>query len=426
MKAEEASGSEKEGNNELEADSPRPLDAGRRAGPFSALAHRNYRIFFGSQILSLPGTWLQLVAEGWLVYDITGSALALGLIRFLHTIPVTLLSVFAGGLADRYDKRRLLVVTQSIAMIVAFVLFLLAAKGNVEVWQLGCLALVLGTANAFDIPTRQSFIVDLVGKPDLMNAIALNSSVFNSARIVGPAIAGLLISTVGVAYCFLLNSISFLFVLVGYCSLRLARKGKVNEGEKKDRGIGAAYRVVMASPSLRRLMGMTALTSVFGMAYTTLMPIFAADIWHVGPRGLGALLAANGGGALLGSATLAMLSHSGRGDLLVKVGLTGFAGSMIVFAFCPNAYWAMGMLILSGWFMVLFYATTNTLVQGQVEDRFRGRIMGLYTLCFIGLVPFGAFLSGAMARFVGAPMTVVIASTICLSGSGILWRTPIR
>lgn len=426
MKAEKATVSAGEAESDSETEKQKPLSTGGRAGPFSALAHRNYRIFFGSQILSLPGTWLQLVAEGWLVYDLTGSALALGLIRFLHTIPVTLLSVTAGGLADRYDKRRVLVVTQSVAMIVAFVLFLLAYKGNIQVWQLSCLALVLGIANAFDIPTRQSFIVDLVGRPDLMNAIALNSSVFNSARIVGPAIAGILISTVGVAYCFLLNSISFLFVLFGYLSLRLAKKREVTEGEKKDRGIGAAFRVVMATPSLRRLMGMTALTSVFGMSYSTLMPIFAEDIWYVGPKGLGSLLAANGVGALLGSITLALLSHSGRGPLLVKVGSTGFAASMIGFAFCPNAYFAMGALVLSGWFMVLFYATTNTLVQGQAPDRLRGRIMGLYTLCFIGLVPFGAFLSGALARWAGAPTAVVIGSIVCLVASGILWRTPIR
>ncbi|MDB4798376.1 MFS transporter [Verrucomicrobia bacterium] len=277
MKSEKASVSTGETDSGSETEKGAPLITRTTAGPFSALAHRNYRIFFGSQILSLPGTWLQLVAEGWLVYEITGSALALGLIRFLHTIPVTLLSVAAGGLADRYDKRRVLVITQSVAMIVAFVLFLLTYKGNVQVWQLSCLALVLGIANAFDIPTRQSFIVDLVGRPDLMNAIALNSSVFNSARIVGPAIAGILISTVGVAYCFLLNSISFLFVLLGYCSLSLAKKKEVTEGEKKDRGIGAAFRVVMATPSLRQLMGMTALTSVFGMSYTTLMPIFAED-----------------------------------------------------------------------------------------------------------------------------------------------------
>jgi len=426
LKAEKVTVSAGEAESDSETDKQTPLSTGGQSGPFSALAHRNYRIFFGSQILSLPGTWLQLVAEGWLVYDLTGSALALGLIRFLHTIPVTLLSVAAGGLADRYDKRRVLVVTQSVAMIVAFVLFLLAYKGNIQVWQLSCLALVLGIANAFDIPTRQSFIVDLVGRPDLMNAIALNSSVFNSARIVGPAIAGILISTVGVAYCFLLNSISFLFVLFGYLSLRLAKKREVTEGEKKDRGIGAAFRVVMATPSLRRLMGMTALTSVFGMSYSTLMPIFAEDIWYVGPKGLGSLLAANGVGALLGSITLALLSHSGRGPLLVKVGSTGFAASMIGFAFCPNAYFAMGALVLSGWFMVLFYATTNTLVQGQAPDRLRGRIMGLYTLCFIGLVPFGAFLSGALARWAGAPTAVVIGSIVCLVASGILWRTPIR
>lgn len=400
-------------------------DFASRGGALSALAHRNYRIFFGAQILSLPGTWLQLVAEGWLVYQLTGSALALGVIRFLHTIPVTLLSVFAGGLADRYDKRRLLIVTQSIAMLMAFALFVLVLSGRATVWQVGVLALILGVVNAFDIPTRQSFIIELVGKKDLMNAIALNSSVFNAARIVGPAIAGVVISTVGVAYCFLFNALSFLFVIVGYCCLRLKPVVKSESADASSVGIRSALRVVWASPVLRALLGMSALNSVFGMSYTTLMPIFAEDIWHVGPRGLGALLSANGVGALLGSVTLAFFSHGERRDRLVKLGASGFAASMIAFSFCPNVYMAMGVLLISGWFMVSFYATTNTLVQGEVEDHLRGRIMGLYTLSFIGLIPLGAFLAGWVAVLMGAPMTVLLGALICLVGSGFLWRVPL-
>ncbi len=396
--------------------------ASLRGGALSALAHRNYRIFFGAQILSLPGTWLQLVAEGWLVYQLTGSAMALGVIRFLHTIPVTLLSVFAGGLADRYDKRRVLMFTQSIAMVMAFALFYLAFSGRVTVWQVGALALTLGIVNAFDIPTRQSFIVDLVGKRDLMNAIALNSSVFNAARIVGPAIAGLVISSVGVAWCFLFNAISFLFVIVGYGLLRLKPVEKASDSDRSKAGIGAALSVVWSNPVLRALLGMSALNSVFCMSYTTLMPIFAEDIWKVGPRGLGALLSANGVGALLGSVTLAVFSHAERRDRLVKIGGSGFAASMIAFSFCPNVYFAMGVLVISGWFMVSFYATTNTLVQGEVEDQFRGRIMGLYTLSFIGIIPIGAFLAGWVAVRLGAPMTTFLGAVICLIGSLFLWR----
>ncbi len=396
-----------------------------RGGALSALDHRNYRIFFGAQILSLPGTWLQLVAEGWLVYQLTGSALALGVIRFLHTIPVTFFSVFAGGVADRYDKRRLLVVTQSIAMLMAFALFFLTISGRATVWQVGVLALVLGLVNAFDIPTRQSFIVELVGKKDLMNAIALNSSVFNAARIVGPAIAGVVISTVGVAYCFLFNAISFLFVIVGYGLLRLKPSKKAAESDRSKKGLRVALGIVWASPVLRALLGMCALNSVFGMSYTTLMPIFAEDIWHVGPRGLGALLSANGVGALLGSVTLAFFSHAERRDRLVKLGATGFAVSMIAFSFCPNVYAAMGVLLISGWFMVSFYATTNILVQGEVEDQLRGRIMGLYTLSFIGLIPIGAFLAGWVAVRIGASLTILLGASICLVGSGFLWRAQI-
>lgn len=393
---------------------------------FSALRHRNYRIFFGSQVLSLPGTWLQLVAEGWLVYHLTGSALALGVIRFLHTIPVTLLSVVGGGMADRCDKRRMLVITQCFAMLMALTLFVLTVTDVVEVWHVGVLAVGMGMVNAFDIPTRQSFIVELVGKRDLMNAIALNSSVFNASRIVGPAVAGLVISGVGVGYCFLLNAISFLFIIIGYRSLRLPKHRTPSVERPADRGIAVALRLVWETPSLRLLMGTAAMASVFGMSYSTLMPVFAEDVWHVGPKGLGALLASNGIGALMGSATLAYLSHSGRRDLILKIGVTGFSSGLIFFALCPNVYLAMLALIVSGWFMILFFATINTLVQGQVKDEFRGRIMGLYTFCFIGLSPFGAFLSGAIAKGVGAPTAVVFGSSVCLLVSAFLWRASIR
>ena len=369
---------------------------------------------------------MQLVAEGWLVYHLTGSALALGVIRFLHTIPVTLLSVVGGGLADRYDKRRMLMITQCLAMLMAFTLFVLTVTGVVEVWHVGVLAVGMGIVNAFDIPTRQSFIVELVGKRDLMNAIALNSSVFNASRIVGPAVAGLVISGVGVEYCFLLNAISFLFIILGYGCLRLPQHRVRSADRLADRGISVALRLVWATPSLRLLMGMAAVASVFGMSYTTLMPVFAEDVWRVGPKGLGALLASNGIGALMGSATLAYLSHTGRRDRILKIGVTGFSSGLILFAVCPNVYLAMLALMVSGWFMILFFATTNTLVQGQVLDEFRGRIMGLYTLCFIGLSPFGAFLSGAIAKAFGAPFAVVFGASVCLVASACLWRASIR
>ena len=405
---------------------PPPDKQGKRLAAggrwLSALRHRNYRLFFGAQLLSLPGTWMQLVAEGWLVYQLTGSALALGMIRFLHTIPVTLLSFYAGGFADRYDKRKLLVMTQAVSMGIAFILFGLTASDHVEIWHVGVLAVAMGLVNAFDIPTRQSFIVELVGKRDLMNAIALNSSVFNTSRILGPGLAGLIIASFGVSYCFLLNAISFMFVIVGYLALRLPSRDLSQNPVGKPMGMGETLQFVASKSSLRTLVGMVAITSLFGMSYTTLMPIFAEAIWQVGPRGLGALLSANGVGALLGAVTLAAFSHTGKGPWLVRIGSTGFALSMIAFSLCPRFAMAWVALLVAGWFMVLFFATTNTLVQSQAPDEFRGRIMGLYTVCFIGLVPFGAFLAGAVAKAGGAPLTVALGASLCLVASGVLWR----
>ncbi|MCS1408130.1 MAG: hypothetical protein M2R45_01300 [Verrucomicrobia subdivision 3 bacterium] len=266
---------------------------------------------------------MQLVAEEWLVYQLTGSAFALGLIRFLHTIPVTLFSVFAGGMAGRYDKRRLLLVAQTASMMVALILFGLMITDQVRLWHVGVLALALGVANAFDIPARQSFIVNLVGKRDLMNAVALNFSVFNTSRILGPTIVGLVIITVGGRVLFSAERNFVSFVILGYWSLRLRQHGTGDSGEGYLSDILSVVWIVCSTPSLRVLMGMVPINSVFGMSYTTLMPIFAEDIWFVGPRGLGALLAANGVGAFLGLVTLALLSHSLRRHLCVKFGGRG-------------------------------------------------------------------------------------------------------
>ncbi len=367
---------------------------------------------------------MQLVAEGWLVYQLTGSPLALGVIRFLHTIPVTLFSIFAGGIADRFDKRRLLLITQSGSLLVALALFFLAWTETVQIWHVGLLAVLLGIANAFDIPVRQSFIVDLVGKRDLMNAIALNASVFNASRVLGPGIGGLVIGTLGVAYCFLLNAVSFLFVLLGYLCLRLPSRARESAAAPRDRSLKGALAVVRQTPSLRITLGMVSVMSVFGMAYLPLMPVFAEEEFGVGPQGLGALLAANGVGSLLGSLTVAYFSHSERREWLAKIGASGYCLSLLGFSACTSAEAAAGLLVLCGWFMVLFFATSNTLIQGQVADSLRGRIMGFYTFCFIGLSPFGALFAGGMAKWLGAPTAVMIGALVCGAGSVLLWRAP--
>jgi MFS family permease len=389
---------------------------------FAAFRHRNYRLFFGGQLVSVIGTWMQQVAVGWLVYQLSNSAFTLGAVRFASAIPVTLLTLLGGAMADRIDKRRIVIATESTAMVLAFILAALVWFKVIQVWQIALLALLEGITDAFDIPTRQSFVVEMVGKDDLMNAIALNSSLFNGARVFGPAIAGILIGVIGMTGCFFLNGVSYIAVVAAYLAMRMP----VAKPQAKRKPIWnetvEAFRYVRGHRILRAVIALVTVVSLFGWPYSVLLPVFARDVLHVGASGYGYLMAANGGGALVGALALASLGDTPHRRKLFYGGLFGFCIMLGVFAL-SHVYWLSATALAgSGFFMIIFFATANTSVQTRVPDELRGRVMGIYSLAFIGLTPFGSLIAGSLARITSASFTVTMGSVICMIAGLIVMR----
>lgn len=404
---------------------PGPPGAPGAPGPplaFAALRHKNFRLFYTGQTISLVGTWMQSVAQGWLVLQLTNSAYYVGLVSALGSLPVLLVSLPAGVFADRTNKRRLVIVTQAFSMAQALVMALLIWTRRVELWNVAALAVFLGLVNAFDIPTRQSFVVDLVGREDLMNAIALNSAAFNAARVVGPAVAGVLISTLGLAACFFLNAVSYIAVLAGLKRITLPPLVRGEPRAHPWLQFREGARFVRQDRRVAALIVLTALISIFGFAYLVLMPVFARDVLHVGAAGLGFLMASVGVGAGAAALGLAALGPRVRkGDLLRWSGLA-FGLALVVFAAVRWLPVVVLVLMLTGGGMILNNAVTNTLLQTIVPDALRGRVMGFYTFVFVGMAPFGAFLAGWVAGRAGAPVAVALGGTMCALGSLVLWR----
>lgn len=389
---------------------------------FVAFRHRNYRLFFAGQLVSLIGTWMQTVALGWLVYDLTHSPFLLGLITFLSGLPMTLLTMPAGVIADRVPKRAVLIVTQTAAMLLAFALAALTYWKVVTVWHVALIGFLLGVTNAFDMPTRQSFVVDMVGKDNLMNAIALNSSMFNGARVLGPALAGVLIATVGEAGCFFLNGLSFLAVIVAYLAMRLPPTVPQSVTRSLKRETLEAVHYVWGNRVIRATVLLMAVVSLFALPYGILMPVFARDILKAGPTGLGYLVSANGVGALLGALTLAAIGDMPHYRRLFVGGLLGFTTMMFAFAFSQTLWLSALLLLGAGWAMTISFATANTVVQLRTPDELRGRVMGIYVLAFIGLGPFGSLLAGAIARATSTPFAVAFGAAVCAIATLIVAR----
>jgi MFS family permease len=391
-----------------------------------ALAHRNFRLFFFGQGVSLIGTWMQSVAQGWLVLSLSNSPFYVGLVSALGSIGVLAFTLYAGVIADRTDKRRTVVITQSLSMLLAFVLAGLALAKVVTVWQVMGLATMLGVVNAFDIPTRQSFLVELVGKEDLMNAIALNSSMFNAARVVGPAIAGSLIGLVGVGMCFLLNGVSYIAVIASLLAMRLPpfqpRPGTASAWS----GFREVLRFLRGDRRVEVLVALTATLSVFGFPFLVMMPVFARDVLHVGAAGYGALTAAVGVGAMLGALGIALNSRRiVRRGRLMTLGGTSFGLCVLAFAFSGSFALSLVLLALAGCAMIVNNALTNTMIQTLVPDELRGRVMGFYSFVFVGLSPLGAFQAGAFAERFGAPLAVGVGGLLCASAvAAAAWRVP--
>ena len=390
-----------------------------------ALRHRNYRLFFGGQLISLTGTWMQMVAQSWLVYRLTGSAVLLGFVGFSGQIPVFLLAPLGGSVADRLNRRRILVATQTIAMLLAFFLAALTLTGRVQVWHVFVLAALLGITNAFDIPTRQAFVVDMVGKEDLINAIALNSSMINGARIVGPAVAGVLLDALGEGWCFFANGVSFLAVIAGLLLMNMTAQTRVPLPGSALASIIEGFRYIRHMRPIRALLLLLGLVSLMGMPYAVLMPIFADQILHGGARGLGLLMGATGLGALAGSVTLAAKNGIHGLGRWVALAATGFGISLVLFSLSRSFWLSAALLLPVGFCMIIEMASSNTLIQSLVSDELRGRVMAVYSMMFMGMAPFGSLLAGALAHSLGAPPTVALGGIACIAGALVFtWRLP--
>jgi len=385
---------------------------------FRALSQRNYRLFFIGQGLSLIGTWMQNIALSWLVYRMTNSVFLLGIVGFASQVPTFFLSPFTGVLADRWNRHRMIIITQSLAMIQAFILAILTLTGIIGVWHIIALALLLGAINAFDTPIRQAFVVEMVEKHDMLgNAIALNSFLFNGARLVGPSIAGVLIGLVGEGMCFLINALSFLLVIFAL----LAMKIKPRKHDTPPRHIldelKEGFRYAAGFVPIRSILLLIALVSLIGTPYTTLMPVFARDIFHGGPYTLGFLMAASGSGALIGAIYLASRkSVLGLGRMIsIAAGLFGVG--LIAFSLSRIFWLSLLFLFIAGFGMISQMASSNTVLQTVVEEDKRGRIMSFYAMAFLGTMPFGSLLSGSLASKIGTPNTLLIGGLICILGS---------
>ena len=379
-----------------------------------AFRHRNYQLFFGGQLISLTGTWMQSVAQSWLVYKLTGSAISLGLVGFSGQIPVFVLASIGGAVADRHRRHRILVTTQTAAMLLAFVLAALTLTNRVQVWHVFVLASLLGLVNAFDIPARQAFGVDMVGRDDLINAIALNSSMFNGARIIGPAIAGVLVAAVGEGWCFFANAVSYIAVIVGLLLMKIKVQERVPLSGSALASIIEGFSYVGRTGPVRALLFLLGLISLLGMPYVVLMPIFAVQILHGGARGLGLLMGASGVGALIAALSLAA-RRSARGlGRLVAFSAAGFGASLILFSLSRSFWLSVVLLMPVGFCMIVEMAASNTLIQTLVPDKLRGRVMSVYSMMFMGMAPFGALLAGMLAHHLGASTTVALGGGVCI------------
>lgn len=396
-----------------------------------SLRHRNFQLFFSGQLISLIGTWMQSVAQSWLVYRLTGSGLLLGAVGFASQIPVFLVAPLGGITADRMNRQKVVVATQSASMILALILAGLTLMHRVQVWHIFVLAALLGVVNAFDIPGRQAFLIDMVGKEDLMNAIALNSSMFNGARVIGPAVAGILVAKLGEGWCFFANGVSYIAVIVGLLLMNVDAPARASSKTPPLDHIIEGFQFVNRTVPIRALMLLLGLVSVTSMPYVVLMPIFADRVLHsggqelatlIGSKDLGAvrlgiLMGATGIGALLGALTLAVRSGVKGLGRWVAACCAGFGVSLILFGLSKSFWLSVVLLLPVGYFVMLQMACSNTLIQVMVPDELRGRAMAVYSMMFMGLAPIGALLGGALSDRLGAPLTVGLGGIAAIAGA---------
>jgi MFS family permease len=385
-----------------------------------ALRSRNYRLFFFGQSISLIGTWMTQTATIWLVYQLTNSALWLGVVGFASQIPSFLLAAFAGVLVDRWDRHRTLIVTQILAMLQSLTLAVLALTGAIDVWHIIVLSVFQGLVNAFDMPARQALVVDMVDdRADLGNAIALNSSVFSGARLVGPAVAGFAIAAVGAGFCFAIDGLSYIAVIVSLLAMRIDRKMPIASSNSYNiwQRFTEGWRYAFGFPPIRSLLLLMALVSFMGMPYTVLAPIFATDVLHGGPQTLGFLMAASGFGALTAGIYLSSRQSIVGLGKLIAIAPLAFGIGLIVFALSNLLWLSLIGMAIAGFSLILQVASSNTILQTIVDEDKRGRIMSFYSMSFTGTITFGNLAAGAAANRIGASATLVVGGIACILGA---------
>jgi MFS family permease len=389
---------------------------------FRSLRHRNFQLFFSGQMISLIGTWMQTIAEAWLVYRLTGSSLLLGTVGFVGRIPIFLFAPLGGLAADRWNRHKVVIGTQVASMILAFALAALTLLHIIRVWEIMALAALLGVVNAFDVPARQSLLIEMVVRDDLMNAIALNSSMFNGARIIGPAIAGILVARIGEGWCFFANAVSYIAVIIGLLMMKFTSLRTSSKDTSPYEHIVEGFRYVRRTKPILALVLLIGVVSLVAVPYSVLMPIFADQILHRGAHGLGILMGSAGVGALLGALTLAIRRGVHGLGRVVGAAAAAFGVSLVLFAFSSSFWLSVALLIPVGYAVMLQMSSSNTLIQAMVPDELRGRAMAMYTMMFMGMAPLGSLFAGALAEKIGAPWTVAIGGVVAFAAALVFMR----
>lgn len=387
---------------------------------FRALKYRNFRLFFAGQSVSLIGTWMQAIAMSWLVYRMTNSAFMLGVVGFSSQIPTFIVSPFAGPIADRFNRHKILVITQVLSMVQALLLAVLTLSGLIQVWHIIALGIFLGCINAIDIPARQSFVVEMVEKKEnLGNAIAINSMMFNAARLVGPAIAGILIAMVGEGVCFLINAVSFIAVIWSLFAMRIVKRTTERGPSDILHGLKEGFSYTFGFPPIRFILSLLAVISLTGTSYAVLMPVFAKDILKGGPQTLGLLMAGGGIGAMAATVYLASRRTIVGLGRLIPVSSVIFSIGIIFFAFSHNTILSVLLLAFAGFGFMTHMAASNTIVQTITDDDKRGRVMSFYTMAFMGMTPIGSLLAGFLASKIGAANTLILGAVCGIAASAV-------
>ncbi|MBI4682428.1 MAG: MFS transporter [Nitrospirae bacterium] len=394
--------------------------------PFAALRHRNFRLFWTGQIISLTGTWMHQAAQSWLVYELTNSPFFLGLAGTAASAPILLFSLAGGVIADRHSKRIIVLIAHIILLSLTLILAVLVATGVVNIWHALIIAFLIGTVLAFEIPARQSFIIELVGKEDLLNGIALNSMAFQSARMIGPAVAGILMGSVGLASCFFINALSFLALIAALIKMRFkpvdVQRGTTS-GIKTSLKEGLKY--IRNTPSVYTLLIAAGIISFFGFPYISFLPVYARDILKTGETGLGILMGCAGAGALTGAIGLALKGNTSKKGMVMAAAGIIFSVALLIFSFSETVWLSYAMLFFVGLGAINQIATANNLIQLTVPDELRGRVMSSFTTMFLGMAPLGNFTVGSLAHYVGTQNALLTSASFCLAGTlAILWIKP--